>query len=183
MVDHHELNAGGGMRLDIDKLLVEHQSLIKGLRSRTEDVLLKDPVSYDDIFLLRYVLTHNKRDGMDAAEDAVRKTIAWRSEKESVLNMAAATGKAPYDDIAMKFSTCGYACDLAGCEPVWVVRTGHQNQKALMSTLTQEQVVEWMHCSKEVFWQICDQRTRKTRKLVKVALSDRLSSEAHSASF
>ncbi len=169
MSDPNDINCGGGMRLDIDKLLVEHQNLIEELRNRTNDVLLQDPATYDDIFLLRYVLTHSKKGGMDAAEDAVRKTITWRTENDVVLKKVAATGKAPHEDVMMKFNTIGYACDLAGYEPVFVVRTGHCNQKGLMSTLTIDQACDWLHYSKELYWQLCDQRTRKTRKLIKVA--------------
>ncbi len=153
--------------MDIDKLLVEHKVQIDDLRSRTKDVLSKDPVSYDDIFLLRYVLTHSKRGGMDTAEDAVRKTITWRTENSVVLDKVVATGKAPHEDLVLKFTTVGHVCDLGGYEPVWVVRTGHANQKAMMSTLTIEQVGDWLHYSKEIFWRMCDERTRKTRKLIK----------------
>ena len=163
-----DLNSGGGMRLDIDKLLVDHQTLIEELRNRTKDVLVKDPVSFDEIFLLRYVLTHHKKGGMDVAEDAVRKTIAWRTENAEILDKVVSTGKAPHEDIFSKFNTSGYACDLGGYEPVWVVRTGHSNQRAMMSTLTIDQVGDWLHYSKEIFWRLCDQRTRKTRKLIKV---------------
>ena len=131
--------------MDIDKLLAEHQSLIEDLRNRTKDVLSRDPSSYDDIFLLRYVLTHHKKSGMAAAEDAIRKTIAWRTENSVVLDQVAATGKAPHEDIVRRFTTAGYSCDLHGYEPVWVVRTGHSNQKAMMSTLTIEQVGDWLH--------------------------------------
>ena len=131
--------------MDIDNLLIEHKSLIEELRSRTNDVLLKDPSSYDDIFLLRYVLTHYKKGGMGAAADAVRKTIAWRTENSVVLEQVAATGKAPHEDIVRRFITAGYACDLQGYEPLWVVRTGHINQKGMMSTLTIEQVGDWLH--------------------------------------
>jgi hypothetical protein len=171
MVDHNELNAGGGMRLDIDKLLEDHRVEISDLRARTSDLLASNPSFYDDIFLLRYILTHSKKGGIDVAADAVRKTIAWRTENAEVLEKIASTGKAPHEDIMMRFSTSGYACDLGGYEPVWVVRTGHSNQKAMMSTLSIDQVKDWLHYSKEVFFRLCDQRTRKTRKLVKVSSS------------
>ena len=168
MVDHSELNAGGGMRLDIDQLLDNHRSEISDLRARTSDLLSRNPSFYDDIFLLRYILTHSKKGGIEVAADAVRKTIAWRTENEVVLEKIALTGEAPHKDIMLRFNTAGHACDLGGYEPVWVVRTGHSNQRAMMSTLSIDQVKDWLHYSKEVFFRLCDERTRKTRKLVKV---------------
>jgi hypothetical protein len=168
MVDHNELNAGGGMRMNIDQLLEDHRAEINDLRSRTNDLLSSNPSFYDDIFLLRYVLTHSKKGGMEIAADAVRKTVAWRKENSLILEKIASTGKAPYEDIMMRFSTLGYACDLGGYEPIWVVRTGHSNQKAMMSTLSIDQVKDCLHYSKEVFFRMCDERTRKTRKLIKV---------------
>ena len=163
-----EINTGGGMRLGIDKLLDDNKLIVDNLRIRTQDVLSRDPASYDDIFLLRYALTHRHRGGIEAAEDAVRKTIEWRTENAAILEKVASTGKAPHEDVVLRFSTFGYVCDLSGYEPVWVARTGHCNQRALMSTLTIDQVGDWLHYSKEVFWRICDERTRKTRTLIKV---------------
>ncbi len=81
-------------------------------------MLLQDPATYDDIFLLCYVLTHSKKGVMDAAEDAVRKTITWRTENDVVLKKILATGKAPHEDVLAKFNTMGYACDLAGRWPL-----------------------------------------------------------------
>ncbi len=159
------------MRLDIDQLLDDHRAELNDLRSRTSDMLSSNTAFYDDIFLLRYVLTHIKKGGIEIAADAVRKTVAWRAANAAVLEKIASTGKAPHEDIMMRFTTSGHACDLGGYEPVWVVRTGHCNQKAVMSTLSIDQVKDWLFYSKEHVFRLCDERTRKTRKLVKVLRS------------
>ena len=173
MAEPDDVNVGGGMRLDIDRLLSENGKMIEELKNRTHDALSKDPASYDDIFLLRYVLSYMKRGGLDAAEVAIRKTIIWRTENSALLEKVVSTGKAPHEDIILKFNTCGFVCNLGGYEPLWVVRTGHCNQRGLMSTLSIDQVGDWLHYSKEVFWRMCDERTRKTRKLIKATKSFR----------
>ena len=136
---HEELARGGGMRMSVDTLLEQHCSQVEELRTRTADVL---PAYADDIFLLRYVLTHSKRGTFNviSAGEALRQTIRWRAENAAVLEKTVATGKGPHDDIATKFNTIGYAGDLGGHEPVYVLRTGLCNLKGLMSTLTHDQV-------------------------------------------
>ena len=37
-----------------------------------------------------------------------------------------------------------------------------------MSTLTSEQVTDWLHYTKEVSWQHCDSITRRSRRLTKL---------------
>jgi hypothetical protein len=166
------------MRLSIDKLLLDNQAYVDELKRKTADIL-PNAACYDDIFLLRYVLSHKNRGGMQAAVDAVRKTIAWRTENAVLLEKIALTGKAPHEDIALNFNTAGYACDLGGLEPLWVVRTGHCNAKGLMSSLTIEQAKDWMYYSKEPFYHLCDERTRKTRTLIKVSNPHSVSLRIH----
>ena len=157
-----------GLRQNVDELLTRHHADIEKVKSLTSDVLPQEPM-YDEIFLLRFVITHSKKGSCDfeAAREAIRKTIAWRTENAEVLERTVATGKAPHEEICMKFNTCGYAGDLGGYEPIFVVRTGHCNSKGLMSTLSIDQVTEWLHFSREIAFRKCDERTRKTRVMVK----------------
>jgi len=119
------------------------------LRARVGDVFPTDePDFYDDLFLMRFVMTHSKG-GKECkwqdAEDALRKTIAWRKEHAQELRRIHESGKAPHEDICMKFNTVGYAGDLGGLEPIFVVRTGHCNTKGLMNTMTEAQVVDCIY--------------------------------------
>jgi hypothetical protein len=119
------------------------------LRARVGDVFPTDePDFYDDLFLMRFVMTHSKG-GKECkwqdAEDALRKTITWRKEHAQELRRIHESGKAPHEDICMKFNTVGYAGDLGGLEPIFVVRTGHCNTKGLMNTMTETQVVDCLH--------------------------------------
>jgi hypothetical protein len=55
------------MRQNVDELLSKHRSSIDELKKRVSDVLPKNNPEYDDIFLLRYVMTWLKKgsSGMD----------------------------------------------------------------------------------------------------------------------
>mmetsp|Transcript_38149 Transcript_38149/g.93725 ORF Transcript_38149/g.93725 Transcript_38149/m.93725 type:complete len:418 (+) Transcript_38149:397-1650(+) len=158
-------------RQNVDALLEERKSEIEELQARCKDVL--PPVEeYDDIFLLRYVLTHLKgkggsASGMDKAEKAVRETVEWRQKHKDILEEVRRTGKAPHHDIASNFFTGGRCGDFNGLEPVWCARVGHCNFKGLMSTLSVEEVSDWLHYTKEFNYNLCDKRTRETRKLIK----------------
>ena len=161
----------GGMRESLDELLVKYKSEIDTLRQKVTDVFPQDePDFYDDLFIMRFVMTHSKG-GKECnykdAEDALRKTIAWRKQHADLLKRTFETGKAPNEDICMKFNTVGYAGDLGGLEPIFVVRTGHCNTKGLMNTMTEDQVRDWLHFSREIAFRICDQRTRETRTMIK----------------
>ena len=160
--------ANHGLRANVDELLAKHQTDIEEVKKLTAKVLPKDDM-YDDIFLLRFVITHSKKGACDFAEavEALRKTIEWRIKNADILDQTVSTGKAPNEEMCMKFNTCGYAGDLGGYEPIFVVRTGHCNSKALMSTLSMEQVTDWLNFSREIAFRKCDERTRKTRMMIK----------------
>jgi hypothetical protein len=161
----------GGMRENVDELLGKYKADIDDLRKKVADVMPTDqPDFYDDLFLMRFVMTHSKGGkecNLKEAEDAVRKTIEWRTKHEELLKRTWETRKAPNEEVCKKFNTVGYAGDLGGLEPIFVVRTGHCNSKGLMNSLTQEQVTDWLHFSREIAFRICDQRTREQRIMVK----------------
>jgi hypothetical protein len=157
-----------GLRASVDELLVKHQADIEEVKKLAADFLPKDAM-YDDIFVLRFVITHSKKGSCDFGEavEALRKTIDWRLKNAEILEQTVATGKAPNEDMCMKFLTCGYAGDVGGYEPIFIVRTGHCNSKAMMSTLSIEQVTDWLNYSREIAFRKCDERTRKTRMMIK----------------
>ena len=166
--DMSNFATGGGMRANVDELLKKKAEEIKKLRSLCDQELLAlDKEQYDDIFLLRYVLTHKEE--YEKAADCVNKTIVWRKENKEKIENAVKTGFGPKHDIAIRFNTVGHAGSLPapGNEPIYVVRTGYCDLKGLMNTLTHEEVVDWLHYTKEKVWRECDSRTRSSRLLTK----------------
>ena len=167
----HAHHFEGGMRENVDELLQKYKTEIGTLRSKVADVFPQDqPDFYDDLFVMRFVMTHSKGGkecNFKDAEDALRKTLAWRKQHAELLKRTYDTQKAPNTDMCEKFNTVGYAGDLGGLEPIFVVRTGHCNSKGLMNSLTAEQVTDWLHFSREIAFRMCDERTRKTRTMIK----------------
>ena len=78
--DVNDFERGGGMRKNVDELLSEHKAAIEELRSAVADCLPKNDAFYDEIFLLRFVLTWEKKGGLAESSKAVRETVAWRTE-------------------------------------------------------------------------------------------------------
>ena len=96
------------MRANVDELLKKNADNIKKLRSLCDQELLAlDKEQYDDIFLLRYILTH--KDEYEKAADCVNKTIVWRKENKEKIENAVKTGFGPKHDIAIRFNTVGHA--------------------------------------------------------------------------
>ena len=117
------ISLGAGMRANIDVLLEQHKDTIAALRTTLGGDLPADRAEYDDIFLLRYVLSH--KGDVDKCADCVRKTIQWRIDNADKLKAAIETGFGPWHNIAIKFNAVGYAGKLPeGEEPMYVVRTG-----------------------------------------------------------
>ena len=112
--DTDDFERGGGMRTDVDALLVEHKAAIAELRESVKDCLPQDSDFYDDIFLLRFVLTWEKKGGLAQSSDAVRQTIEWRTKNAEALAQTVRTGLAPGEEVMKKFNTAGYAGSLAG---------------------------------------------------------------------
>jgi len=165
--DTSDFERGGGMRLNVDTLLAQRKNEIEQLRTNLGANLPTSPV-YDEIFLLRYVLTWEKKGGMAEAERAILATIAWRTQHAQILADTVRTGIAPYEEKFLKFQTTGYSGDLGGLEPLYIVRTGLCNIKGLMNSMPSAEVADFLLFSKEVAHHRCDQLTRKTRQLIKM---------------
>ena len=165
--DTSEFERGGGMRLNIDTLLAQKRSEIADLRARLGPSLPDKP-EYDDVFLLRYCLTWEKKGGLAEAERAVRATVQFRTQNAQVLAEIRRTGVTPNEENFLKFQTTGYAGSLAGIEPLYIVRTVLCNLKGLMTSMKEKDVADFLLFSKEVAHAQCDQMTRKTRQLVKM---------------
>ena len=60
-IPKHYHHFEGSMRENVDELLVRHRASVDALRAAVADVLPTDePDFYDDLFLMRFVMTHSK---------------------------------------------------------------------------------------------------------------------------
>lgn len=168
----HIRNAARGAQPNIDELLEKHASSVANLRQVLADTLAShDPravrVPYDDIWLLRFILSN----GEAGAEKAARATLKWRAEKAEMLARAAAGEPHHLHDTISKYSISEiYVHRTCADEPVQLIRAGISNVRKLMDVFSEAEVVEYMNFQKEEAFLACDEATRRTRRLVKVAL-------------
>ena len=89
-----KINATEGSKDELSELLAKYKSHIEILKSWTKDLLVDDPDTesgtlYDDIWILRYVLSNAKdptsEKGLKQAENAIRRSILWRKEIAATL--------------------------------------------------------------------------------------------------
>jgi len=154
---------------NVDELLATHASEIAALRVAIADTKFEDAatpiVPFDDLWLLRFLLSN----GAAGAEKAVRATLKWREEKAPMLALAAAGQEHPlHAKIATMSLAEVYSLRTVSDEPVQLIRAGLSNVKRLMDTHTPEEVIEWMNFQKEQAFLVCDEATRRTRRLVKM---------------
>eukprot|EP00960_Hanusia_phi_P041434 754988-Hanusia_phi.AAC.1 len=155
------------------QLLIEYRDQIEFLRQKVSPLacswfflLISKQVSdvlpktqeFDEIFLLRYLLSFNQRGGLAAAEHAVRERVKFRRWDVPFSACNELT-------LVKKFSYIG---DIDGKEPLFFFRIGHSNPKGLMNSYSHEQIFSWINLCREFAYQLCDARTRKTRKLIKL---------------
>uniref|UniRef100_A0A7S2SLF9 CRAL-TRIO domain-containing protein n=1 Tax=Mucochytrium quahogii TaxID=96639 RepID=A0A7S2SLF9_9STRA len=145
-----------------DKVL-ELGKLVEGEIVAAGDVGTKT----DDLFLLRFLLSA-KMDVGNAAED-VRKCLEWRKENIEQLRHVKENGTLPGGELFMKYQVVGYAGELGELKhPVFIVRVGLCNTKGLLKAVEHKQIVNMMLYNSEISFQICDQRTRESGKMVKM---------------
>jgi hypothetical protein len=158
---------------DVDALLETHAGRIAALtdalhlaRAKSEH---SSPVGagtpYDSIWALRFVLSHD--DDAEALSAATR-TLRWREENAEML-AAAARGEtlerfAPME----RLIAADYHGKTLDGAPVYIIRAGLSNTMAVMAANEEDDVVEFMMYRKEMGAVMCDERTRRTRKLTKL---------------
>jgi hypothetical protein len=161
-------------RGEIDDLMDVHRKNLDTLRERLGDVLADRPegagTKYDDIFLLRYLLSNaknpNSEKGLDLAEGSIRRTVAWREENADILKQIQETKKAPFDDTWRSYMGV-FRSFQKNKGPINFVVVDHSSTKALMDDHPFEKVQQFCLFTREDDFQICDRLTRETRKLVK----------------
>ena len=131
-----------------------------------------DSTPYDDIWALRFVLSHPE--DADAAR-AAAETLRWRAEKKEML-AAAATGERPKRfEVMERLVVAQYHGETSTGAPLYIIRAGISNTVALTTEHTHDEVVEFMMYRKEIGFLLCDAITRKTRKLTKLVTVNDLS--------
>lgn len=132
-----------------------------------------DPLKYDDIWLLRYVLSFAaKRGGLPAAETAARRALAWRREHAALL-AAAADRRAPpgVSESALAafeaFAVLGFHNLTRLGDPVFIVRVSCCDQEKLMDELSVEVVSLLLTYVAECAYQFQDWKSRTEGHLVK----------------
>jgi hypothetical protein len=146
---------------DLDELLTENASAISSLRSALGASL---PAEWDDIWLLRFVLSNS------VPEVCLAKAltcIEWRS-KNSAMLADAASGRphALSAALAPHFVIGIHGTSLFG-EPLMVLRVGMCDGAAFVASAPPDILCEFLMYTREVCYMRCDAETRRRRKLVK----------------
>ncbi|CAK4086291.1 unnamed protein product [Aphanomyces euteiches] len=115
--------------IELDALLNKHKADIISLKEHLQDVL--EP-QYDDIWLLRFVLTNGN---VQDAIEPCRYTIEWRNARKDLLDRVHAGEMPALHDQVTKFQVAGEHKLTKYGEPLFIVRIGLSNSKALMEAL------------------------------------------------
>ena len=158
----------------LDSLFEKHGARVRVLLQTLsgDGHVVGDSTPYDDIWALRFVLSHPE--DADAAR-AVAETLRWRAEKKEML-AAAATGERPKRfEVMERLVVAQYHGETSTGAPLYIIRAGISNTVALTTEHTHDEVVEFMMYRKEIGFLLCDAITRKTRKLTKLVTVNDLS--------
>ena len=156
---------------NVDDLLAKHATAIAALKAAIADDSrfaegANSRIPYDDIWLLRFILSNGEG---KKAEAAVRATLQFRAENAATLARCAAGEPHPLKAAMSQWSiTDIYGHRTRLDEPVQLIRAGKSNVKRLMDTYTEDEVVSQMNYEKERAFIMCDDATRRTRRLVKM---------------
>lgn len=156
---------------NVDELIEKHETKIASLRAALQDDERfvqggVDRVPYDDLWLLRFILSNPKAKD---AEKAARQTLEYREQNADLLAKCAAGEEHPLHARMSKMSISEiYPMPTEAQEPVQLIRAGKSNIKKLMDVHTKDEVVEWMNYQKEQAFLRCDEATRSSRRLVKM---------------
>ena len=161
---------------DVKKLLEKYKDSIEKLKTNCKDILSlngNDPgidLIYDDIFILRYVLS--KKNNLKKAEEAIRVCCKWRADpeiREQVLKPVADNTwtEAPvYQSFCkhMCFGVLGSQVD-GGC--LFYLRDGLGFPNTVFESLKRDEFLKIGFQSREYIYRWCDYETRRLGRLVK----------------
>ena len=158
----------------LDSLFQKHGERVRVLLQalRGDGHAVGDSTPYDDIWALRFVLSHPE--DADAAR-AAAETLRWRAEKKEMLAAAAAGESLKRFESLERLVVAQYHGETSTGTPLYIIRAGISNTVALTNAHTHEEVVEFMMYRKELGFLLCDAMTRKTRTLTKLVTVNDLS--------
>lgn len=128
-----------------------------------------DPNFGDDIYMLRFVLSHHKK-GVEKAVKALQETIKYRAKYHDILPGIRNGSKAPPMDEHLRPYLPGspHFRTLDG-NFIYLLRNGIANgHAAVEGKAGPDEVTEWATLSKEAIFGVVDRETRKRGKLVKM---------------
>ena len=142
---------------ELGQLLEFHEQHIEALKSNLKDLLVSNPetesgTKYDDIWILRYVLSNcadPKSDkGLKRAEDSIRKSISWRRKNAATLKDILEGKPVPFD---AKFKEFIAVFRLFGDDggPINIVCLNGSSPGSLMDNASFDQVEEYLLMTKE----------------------------------
>ncbi|KAG8458596.1 hypothetical protein KFE25_008393 [Diacronema lutheri] len=154
---------------------------LDALLARTEDA--RDPGEHDELWVLRFVLEHAD---VNVAEAALRATLAWqrgegapivRAAKEALAAATAGGGwnnepiveRAPHAALIRPFMGAAQVQTIpskGGEYLIYTIRASAIDDKALMRSVSAEQLSDFFVFAKEVNARVALQRTAATGKLV-----------------
>ncbi|KAJ3062337.1 hypothetical protein HDU98_001785 [Podochytrium sp. JEL0797] len=146
---------------ELAALFAEHEKSIATLRTLLHDVLNK---THDDLWLLRYILSYTTP---EAAEPAARFTIDYFTKNKDLIDTVLSGGKVPFEDTIAQFQCSGNHKFTQNGEPVFYVRTGISNAKALMDNVSHQSVLDFMLMNRLKTLIECDKATRAQQRIVK----------------
>lgn len=167
---------GKGDNLSVDVLIRENQEKIAELKQLVEDKTKNldlgrlDPkpgeeslfcTKIDDIFYLRHVLSAKDKVSVEELAEDVVAGLEWRLE-----NAERAEKGSHYLKEHLAYA---YTGDLPNGTPVSVFSLAQSNLKELkeLTKTSESDLEEFMKYEKEKIFQLCDNRTREKKKLVK----------------
>ena len=132
---------------DIDVLLKQNEEKINKLRESIKEIY--DEKVHDEIFLLRYCLSHDK---VEDAEKSLRFAIDYREKNKEWLKEAVnGETSAPLHEKIMQFSCSSiHKTKTNDGGPIVIIRAGHSDPKLLMDNFTGEQICNYLVFQKEV---------------------------------
>lgn len=145
----------------IDELLAAHAPAVAALRAALAAEL---PAHWDDIFLLRYVLSFPEPE----RAATVRKALAWRAAHAALLEGARTGALPPHHDKLSRFQAAGFHGATQHGDVLFIVRSGLSDVPGMVAAgVTTEMFVEWNIHHREMCFLMADRETRARRALVK----------------
>lgn len=184
-----------GTPLQLQTLLSSNQKKIDSLKDIAQSITCDEAVvPSNDIFFLRYLLEETYEDE-DERIEAFKSNIHWRNnEGKHIVSKALAAiraqpidpicvwnesiqQEAPHADRILKYLTPKMMAttSVPSGDLVYCIRAGKIDSKALMSSVSIEEMHDFLLYTKEVNAQVADIRSMETGKLVKVITGNDMS--------